>query len=64
MDGFVVVANVLFLFTLDVLLVDDLHNGNATTCFDGLLEVGFIPEALLLLMKGKVQGALSLLFHW
>ena len=51
MDGFVIVANELFLLLLNVLLVDDLHNGGDATCFDNLLGVELRPEGLLLLLK-------------
>ena len=57
MDGFVIVANVLFLILLNLLLVDDLHGGGDATCLNGLLEVVLRQDGLLLLLKCKGLSA-------
>ena len=61
MDGFVIVANVLFLLLLNVLPINDLHSGGNIACLDRLLEVELIPEGLLL---AEVIGALNMFYPW
>ena len=51
MDGFDIIANVLFPLLLDVLYVNDLHDNSDATYLGGLLEVVLLSEGLLLLLK-------------
>ena len=50
-DGFVVVADVLFPLLFEVLRVDDLFDGGDAAVVDGFLQVVILPERLLLLLE-------------
>ena len=49
-DGFVVVADIFLPPLLDVLRIDNLFDGGDSVGVDGLLEVIFLPEGLLILL--------------
>ena len=59
-DGFVVVADVLLLFLLEVLLVDDADDDGDAAGDDGHLEVELLTDGLLLLLHREELAACRL----
>ena len=51
MDGFIFVSDLLFPLLLDIMHIDNLHDGSDPTGFAGFLEVVFLLEGLLLLLE-------------
>ena len=49
-DGFFFLANLFLPLLLDVLHINDLFNGGDSAGVNGLLEVIFLPESLLILL--------------